>query len=64
MVRRLAKAENHFGYTVPQGAMVVDFGEAEIFEGQVPDAFQSRFNIGCARANVFQQGSKLIFHHS
>ena len=34
----LALAEDHFGHAVAEGAVVVDLGEPQIFEGQVSEA--------------------------
>ena len=33
--RGLPFTENHFGHARAQGAMMVDFGESEVFEGQM-----------------------------
>ncbi len=36
--RRFALGENHLGHALPESAMVVEFGEAQILEGQVAEA--------------------------
>ncbi len=36
--RRFALAENHLGHPLPQGPMVVYFGEVQVFEGEMAQA--------------------------
>jgi hypothetical protein len=38
LLGRFALAEDHFGHALPEGSVVVDLGEAEVFEGQVTEA--------------------------
>ena len=64
MVRRLPQSEDHFRHAVAQSAVVIHLGEAQIFERQVPHAFERRVHVGRAAFDVFEQRTKLIFRHS
>ena len=64
MVGRLARAEYDFGDAVAQGAVVVDLGEAQVFERQVPHAVKRRIDIRRPAAHVFEQGPQSVFCRS
>src|SRR5580704_11827454 len=38
---RFALGENHFGHALAQGAMVVELGESQVFEGEMTEALDS-----------------------
>jgi hypothetical protein len=40
LLRCLPPAVDHFGITLPQRAMMIDFREAEIFEGELAQFFE------------------------
>ncbi len=56
MIRRLAQPEDDFGNAVAQRAVMVDFGETEVFERQVAHAMQRRIDIGRARCARLRAG--------
>ena len=54
---RLTRPENHFRHALPEGAVMIDLGEAQILEGHVPHALDRGINAGGARAHLFKQES-------
>jgi hypothetical protein len=63
MVRTFSEPEYDFRHAVPQGAMVVDFGEAQVFKGEMAHADESRIHIDCAAAHVVKELTELVFGH-
>jgi len=55
LLRRLALGEDHLGHAVTQRAMMVHFGEAQVFEGHMPHADHSRIDIHSAAAHLLEQ---------
>ncbi len=53
--RRLAFAENDFGHADAQGAVMIDLGEAEIFEGQMTQARNGVVGRELALAYLFEK---------
>ena len=63
MIRRLAQAEYDFGNAMPQRAVMVDIGESQVFERQVPHPMQRRIYIRRTTAHLFEQSPELVFQH-
>src|SRR5262245_65652338 len=55
VTRSFSLAEDDFGKTTPQGAMMIDFGYAEIFERQVTQTSDSLRNRQFLLAHMLQQ---------
>jgi len=51
----LTLSQDDFGHSVPQGTMVVDFGESEVFKGQMAQARHGIVGSEFATAYVFKQ---------
>jgi hypothetical protein len=43
--------------------MMIDLGEAQVFEGQVAQALDSRLDADCSGANLFEQAAQMILIH-
>jgi hypothetical protein len=48
---------------VAKRAVVVDFGEAEVFERQVTDAFEGIVDVSGTGSDIFEEGAELVFTH-
>ena len=64
LVGRFALAEDHFRDSVPQRAMMIDLGEAQVFERQVAHAFDGRVDIHGSGADLFEQAAQMILIHT
>ena len=58
-----AFGEDDFGHAVAERAMMVDFGEAQIFKGQVAKALDGAIDIHFPRAHLFEQRPELVLIH-
>jgi len=63
VVRRLSLAKNDFGIALAQSTVVVDFGDADIFEWQVLEALHPGFRGDDALAHSFQKLQNLFGVH-
>jgi len=63
VIRALAEAEDDFRHTVTQGAVVIDLGEAQVFEGEMAHADECRIGVNRALANIVEEFSELVFCH-
>jgi hypothetical protein len=52
---RFAWGEDHLGHALAQGAMVVEFGETQVLEGQVAEALYRLVGGESAPANLIEQ---------
>ena len=64
LLRRLALAEDHFREAVPQRAMMIQLGAAQILEWQVTHPIDRGIDLDGARAHLFEQAAQLILIHS
>ena len=64
LLRRLAPGEDNFGKALPQGAVMIHFGEAEVFEGQVLEALDGRTGCEFSSAHGFQNFQQVRFIHT
>jgi len=55
MRRRLPLPENHFGIALAQGAVMVHFGDTDVFEGHMFQALDTGFGREFAFAHGFQK---------
>ena len=55
LFRRFALAEDHLGHALAEGAVVVDLGEPQVFEGQVTEAIDGFVGRELAPANLIEQ---------
>jgi hypothetical protein len=46
--------EDHLGHALTQRAMVVDMGETQVFEGQVPQTGQRRVHVRGSIAELLE----------
>ena len=53
--RRLAGSEDHFGHPGAQGAMVVNVGESQIFEGKMAQAINGGVGGELAPADLLEE---------
>jgi hypothetical protein len=53
--RRFTFPEDHFGEAMPQGAVMIQLGEAQILEGKVAHALQRGVDRQRAGMNTFQE---------
>ena len=53
--RSLARTEDHFGHPVAQGAMVVQVGESQIFEGKMAQAINGGVGGKLAPAHLVEE---------
>src|SRR4051812_11932964 len=60
----LALAEDHLGLPLPQGTMVIDAGEGEIFEGKVTQSVERRLGCDAAGGHVGEQSFELLGCHA
>jgi hypothetical protein len=60
---RFALAEHYFRHAMPQRAMVIDLGEAQVFERHVLHAGSAVVDIRRAAADVFQKRAEPVFGH-
>ena len=51
----LSLAENHFRHAVPHGAMMIHFGEPEIFKRQVAQTVEGGRYAGRVVANLLEE---------
>ena len=51
------------GNAVPQGAMMIDLGETQVFKGHVAHARDGGIDIDRAVTNLLEQGTELILVH-
>jgi hypothetical protein len=58
-----ATAEDHFSVALPQSAMVVNFGEAEVFKGHVAQAVEGLRSGQATSAESLQQIAEIAFVH-
>ena len=58
-----ALGEDDFGDAVAEGAVVIDFGEAEVLEGQVAHAREGAIDFEFARADLLEHGAQLVLIH-
>ena len=63
VIRCFAQPEYDFGNAMAHGAMVVDVGESQIFERQVPHAMKRRIDIRGPAADFFEENAEFIFRH-
>ena len=63
LFRRFSFGQDDFGHAVAQGAMMIDFGETQVFEGHVAHAGKRRVDIHCAVAHLLEQRPELILIH-
>jgi hypothetical protein len=63
LLRGLAAAEDHFRVALPQRAMVVNFGEAEVFEGHVAQTVEGLSGGQATSAELFQKAANVTFVH-
>ena len=64
LVGSLALAEDDFRNSVPQRAMMIDLGEAQVFERQVAQAFDGRVDVHRSGADLFEQAAQMILIHT
>jgi hypothetical protein len=64
LVRRLALTEHNFGLTLPEGPVMIDSCEWEIFEGKVPQSVKRRPWCYAAGRNIGEQVFKLLGCHA
>ena len=64
LVRRLAESEDHFRHAVAQAAVVIDFGEAEVFKRQVTHALHRGVDFERAVADLIEQRAQVILIHT
>ena len=55
--RSLARAEHHFGHSHAQIAVMVYLGEAQVFEGKVPELFDSVIGGELAAPHLLEQSA-------
>src|ERR1700677_593479 len=58
-----ALAEDHLRYAAAERAMLVDFGEAEILEGQVAQALERRGSAHAAGRDLLQEPAQTLLAH-
>ena len=63
LLRCLALGEDHFRHAMAKGAMVVHFGETQVFKRHVPQASHGRIDIYRAGAHLFEEGAQLVLIH-
>jgi hypothetical protein len=63
VVDRFAEAEDDFRHAVAEGAVMVNFGEANVFERHVPHFVKRGFDVGGAAADVFEEVPQIVFVH-
>ena len=63
LLRSLPFGEDHFRHAVAQRAMMIDLGEAQVFERHVAHADHGRVDIHCAVAHLLEQRPELILIH-
>jgi len=56
MLDRLVLAEHYLGMILPDGAVMIDLGEAEILDGEVTEPDERGGGRDSARAQVFEKG--------
>jgi hypothetical protein len=64
LVRRLSLAEDNFGMTLPEGAVMIDSCEGEIFEGKVPQTVERRLRGNAAGRYIGEQVFELLGGHA
>ena len=64
LLRRLALAENHFCEAVPQSAVMIQLGPAQVLEWQVAHPFDCGIDVDGARSDFLQQEPQLVLIHS
>ena len=64
LLGRLAFAEDHFRVPLAQGAVVVDAGEGEVFEGQMTQPVQRRVGSQASGGDFGEEGAELLGVHA
>jgi hypothetical protein len=54
LCRGLPLPKNYLGHSVPQGAMVIDLGESQIFEWQMPQPLHRFVRLQLSLANFLE----------
>ena len=63
LIGRFALTENHFRHAMPDGAMVIDFRESQVFKGQVAQRFERGRNARFAAMHLFEKFFNLLNIH-
>jgi hypothetical protein len=60
---RFAWGEDYLGHALTQGAMVIELGETQVFEGHVAEAFHGLVGRELALPNLIEQFLKRLGVH-
>ena len=63
LLRSLPFGKNHLRHSMAQGAVMIDFGEAQILEGHVPKPAHRMLDIHLSTAHLFEKEPQLILIH-
>src|SRR5262249_46506652 len=64
LIQRFALAEHHLRLPLAQGAVMVDAGEREVLEGEMPQTIERGVGRETAGGDVGQQGLELLGSHA
>ncbi len=64
LVGRFALAEDDLRDSVPQRAVVIDLGEAQVLEGHVAQTLDGRIDVDGSGADLFEQAAQMILIHT